>query len=363
MTPGMRVNSELLLVGSLPPFPSVAEAMSTAARTFGGKLFALPDGEPAPRDWWVGFDSQFFATHPDVEVTNAGTWPARHLYETPAARLKPGVRHLRFGRWPRIDAALESYKVFTALQAAGDIPPQVRFQVGIPFPLDLAMLFRNTLDSDYPVLEESFSELTRRELGRLTAEIPPEHLAIQFEACFEVLDLEGVLPWTAQAGAWDRFTAAVDMLGGAVPEATLLGYHLCYGTFPEWPMTEAHDMSLLVRMANYAIAHSGRRVDWLHLPGPRYLRSEQDAYYQPLRDLYQLGQRVFLGIVLPVDGAEGLQRRYATASRYLDDFGVARYCGWGRQPGTDSAGTLREHAEVVSAIKTATKQSSGAAER
>jgi len=59
---------------------------------------------------------------------------------------------------------------------------------------------------------------------------------------------------------------------------------------------------------------------------------------------------VFLGIVLPIDGVAGVRRRVATASRYISDFGVAMYCGFGRQPGQDGTETMREHAAVVAAI-------------
>jgi hypothetical protein len=60
---------------------------------------------------------------------------------------------------------------------------------------------------------------------------------------------------------------------------------------------------------------------------------------------------VFLGIVLPIDGEPGLRRRVATASRYIDDFGVAMYCGFGRQPGRDGTATMRDHSEVVRAVR------------
>jgi hypothetical protein len=102
-------------------------------------------------------------------------------------------------------------------------------------------------------------------------------------------------------------------------------------------------------MANFAVASSGRPVDWLHLAGPRYLRSEDRSFFRPLADLEPGDARVFLGIVLPIDGAAGLRRRQATASRYLADFGVAMYCGFGRQPGPDGTETMREHAAVVRA--------------
>ncbi len=116
-------------------------------------------------------------------------------------------------------------------------------------------------------------------------------------------------------------------------------------------MYEARDMGLLTRMANFAVAHAGRPVDWIHLAGPRYLRSEEDAFFAPLADLEAPDSRVFLGIVLPVDGEAGLRRRHETASRHLADFGVAMYCGFGRQPGQDPDATMREHAAVVHAVR------------
>jgi hypothetical protein len=118
-------------------------------------------------------------------------------------------------------------------------------------------------------------------------------------------------------------------------------------------MYEAQDMSVMVRMANHAVAESGRRVDWLHMAGPRYLRSEDERFFAPLRGLETGDTRVFLGIVLPIDGVPGLMRRHITASNFLDDFGVAMYCGFGRQPGRDGDETMREHAETVRALPAA----------
>jgi hypothetical protein len=110
-------------------------------------------------------------------------------------------------------------------------------------------------------------------------------------------------------------------------------------------------MGPLVRMANYAIANSGRAVDWLHLAGPRYLRSEDDRFFQPLDDLEPGDARVYLGIILPVDGVPGLRRRQATASRHLAGFGVAMYCGFGRQPGKDGMQTMRDHRQAALAAR------------
>ena len=86
------------------------------------------------------------------------------------------------------------------------------------------------------------------------------------------------------------------------------------------------------------------------MAGPRYLRSEDDRFFRPLTDLDIGDTRVFLGIVLPLDGIPGLKRRHATASKYLDDFGVAMYCGFGRQPGADGLQTMRDHRETIRSV-------------
>lgn len=71
----------------------------------------------------------------------------------------------------------------------------------------------------------------------------------------------------------------------------------------------------------------------------------------PLEGLEPGDARVFLGIILPIDGVPGLNRRKATASAHLADFGVAMYCGFGRQPGKDHAETLREHRRAALAAR------------
>jgi hypothetical protein len=49
---------------------------------------------------------------------------------------------------------------------------------------------------------------------------------------------------------------------------------------------------------------------------------------------------------LPADSAE-------SALRYLSGFGVAMYCGFGRQPGADGTETMREHARVARTARSA----------
>ncbi|MGH2850577.1 MAG: hypothetical protein ACRDLP_08180 [Solirubrobacteraceae bacterium] len=344
-----RVSSDLLLIGSLP-VDSTGEALRAGAELFGDLVFALPDGETGPRAGWVGYErEQLCRPTPGVvvvEETESPTGRPRHAYETPVFAVGEGVGELRFDTWPRIDDAITSYTQFAALRDEGVIARGLRFQVGLPFPASALNAFKADFAADYPIAERAFEELAGRELARLVAAIPPEDLAIQWDLAYETQDIEGVLAWTSE-GAWERFAGPVTRLTALIPEDVLVGYHLCYGTFPEWPMYEARDLAVLVRMANFAVAHSGRVVDWLHLAGPRYLRSEDRSFFRPLVDLEPGAARIFLGIVLPLDGERGAQRRHDTAARYLDDFGVAMYCGFGRQRGADGLETMREHARVV----------------
>jgi hypothetical protein len=350
--PERRVNSRMLLVGSLPA-RSAEHAFRCGAELFGDMVFSLPDGETGPMAGWVSFERErLIRPSADIAVvseTESPTGVPRHAYETPVFTVRDGVDSVHFGSWPRIDVAIESYGRFRELRDAGVIPAQLRFQIGLPFPASAMNAFKHDFAADYPRAQDGYEDLIRRELPRLFDAIPPEDLAIQWDCAYETQDIEGVLAWTSE-GAWERFAGPVTRLTRLIPEQTLVGYHLCYGTFPEWPMYEARDYQLLVRMANFAIAESGRTVDWLHLAGPRYLRSEDRSFFRPLVDLEPRAARVFLGIVLPLDGAPGLHRRHRTALRYLPDFGVAMYCGFGRQPGQDGDETMREHSEVIRSL-------------
>jgi hypothetical protein len=348
-----RVDSELLLVGSLPA-DSSESALRSAAAFYRGLVFALPDGETGPRSAWVGYERErLVRPNPDVVVvseTESPTGIPRHAYETPVFGIRPGVTELHWDSWPRIDDAIAGYQVFKTLREEGVIPAGIRFQVGLPFPSSALSGFKADVEADYPVASRAYEDLVARELARLTAAIPPEELAVQWDLAYETQDIERVLAWMPEGG-WERFAGPVTRLTRLIPEEVLVGYHLCYGTFPEWPMYEARDMSVLVRMANFAVANSGRTVDWLHLAGPRYLRSEDRSFFRPLADLEPGDARVFLGIVLPIDGTAGLRRRQDTAARYLKDFGVAMYCGFGRQPGADGTETMREHGRVVREVR------------
>ena len=84
-----RVNSELLLVGSLPA-NTTDTALRSAAGFFGDLVFALPDGETGPRSAWVGYERErLVRPNPGVVVVQGD----RVADRDPAARVRnPGVR-------------------------------------------------------------------------------------------------------------------------------------------------------------------------------------------------------------------------------------------------------------------------------
>src|SRR5919204_1770806 len=120
-----RVNSELLLVGSLPA-ESTDAAFRAGAELFADLVFALPDGETGPRAAWVGYErEQLTRPNPDVvvlEETESPTGIPRHAYETPVFGIRDGVSELKFDSWPRIDDAITSYRRFRGLRGAGGLP-------------------------------------------------------------------------------------------------------------------------------------------------------------------------------------------------------------------------------------------------
>src|SRR5271155_5776172 len=132
-----RVNSELLLVGSLPA-DSAESALRAAAGFFDDLVFALPDGETGPRAAWGGYERErLIRPNPGVvvvEETESPTGIPRHAYETPVFGIAPGVTELHWDSWPRIDKAIAGFHVSSAVHHEGGTPARLRFQHGVAFP-------------------------------------------------------------------------------------------------------------------------------------------------------------------------------------------------------------------------------------
>ena len=192
---GSRAASKLLLVGSLP-----ADTTEDALRA-GADLLAISSshcrtGDGAATRMGGIRGERLCRPHPDIEIiqeTESPTGIPRHAYETPVFRIRKGVSKLEFKSWPRIDDAIESYQVFRRLQDQGVLPRHLRFQVSLPFPSSALNGFKCGLRSRLCGCRASVRRSRRRELQRLMEAIPPSALAIQWDVCYEVQDIEGVI--------------------------------------------------------------------------------------------------------------------------------------------------------------------------
>jgi hypothetical protein len=342
-------HGDVLLVGSVP-VESAREVFITCAAALGGHLDALPDGEVGPRKSWIQCQALLvFNGHPGIETvarpkTSDGL--ARAYEDNWAFRLRPGFEtidfpDLHYARW-----AIESHEIFRELRDHGDIPASVRFQVSLPTPLGGFTTFFPS-PPDRELVRPAYEAAMLREVAEICRQIPHEDLAIQWDVCIEILEVVTgaiALPGDPIARAGAQF----DRIACAIPAGVRLGYHFCYGDLAHRHLVEPDTLALSVRMANLAIANSGRRVDWVHLPVP--INRNDDTYFAPLRELNHVGAKVFVGLIHLQDGVAGSLARAQTARRHLADFGIATECGLGRRQPETLDEVLRIHCEVADSL-------------
>jgi hypothetical protein len=114
-----------------------------------------------------------------------------------------------------------------------------------------------------------------------------------------------------------------------IPTEVALGHHACFGTLSGWPSRQPASLEGAILLLNAAIAASGRRIDFLHIPT---LGSADDAFFAPLQELRPEGARVYIGAIHHLHGAQGLSGQLKAVRKYLPEFGLAAPCGWGRAP-------------------------------
>ena len=329
------------LVGSIP-CASADAVMRLAAGKLGSLLRRLPDGETGDRADWIQYLIHVVAKHPFMERvvdTSGGLGRARHYH-----RPKPGVdpSSIEFPPLGYAANARESWQTFRALREQGIIPPETRFLVAIPTPTAFMMIY---IDPAHRLaLEPAFFRRMRAEIDELTATIPADDLAIQWDAVFEFLVMEGartVFPGETAASMVERMRAAANLVPGRVET----GFHFCYGDFQHRHSVEPRDMEIMVTTWNDLRRAPGRRIDYVHMPVPR--GRDDSAYFAPLRDLKLDGEEVYLGLVHFTDGIDGGRKRIAAASRFLPEFGIATECGFGRRPPETIAQLLDLHLELA----------------
>ena len=363
-----RMNASVLLVGSVPG-RDAHEVMSSCAGGLGSLLGSLPDGETGFRKGWINFlAAKTYAVSnqiesitrplpvdpnaPDEWRTADMDWIPRGFQDHWQFKVKDPSRPLRFETLGYAADAKQSYRTFCTLRDQGVIPQGVRFQVSLPLTESGTRLFIGHSPESFQPMWDAYQEAMKRELTRLTQEIPPNDLAIQWDIATEVLCIEGNdhdptlgLPWDAPGDPFDRYGQALVDLCPHIPEEALLGLHLCYGDLGHKHFKEPDDLSLVVRMANAGVMAVRRPVDFVHMPVPR--SRTDDVYFAPLSGLSICETKLFLGLVHHTDGLQGTLQRLAIAQKYASGFGIATECGFGRRSPETIPELMRIHREAA----------------
>jgi len=346
-----------MLVGSIP-FDTPQEVFESFGAPLGRYLFSMPDGEVGPRKHWISrVHYQVLAGHPELEAVQR---PApdengveqqfpRNAADAWWFKVKDGVEQVRFGdpgwRLGYARDAINSYFVFQVMKERGVLPAHLRFQVSVPMVNSVLppRIFPN--QDDLRKIRPGFEAALRAEIAKIVEKIPAKDLAIQWDCSTEIQDAYGAIPGYPLKGSIERNLGEVRALSPEIPDDVALGYHFCFGTLGGWPRFQPDDLGKAVELANAFIKASGRRVDWIHLP---VLDRTDDAFFAPLKNLEPKGTRVYLGMI---HNMASFPDRLAAARRYLPEFGLGAYCGFGRIPPTELKQILADHlkaAEIAS---------------
>jgi len=349
------VSSHVLLVGSIA-LDTVEQVFREFGRPLGSALKAMPDGEVGPRKHWISrIHYEVLAGHPELETVR---YPApengverrnpRNASDSYLFKVKDGIEHVRFGdpgwRVGYARDAINSYFVFKTLREKGELPKGLRFQVSLASVVSAVppRIFPNP--ADVAKVRPGFTEALAAEVGTIVKHIPHEDLAIQWDCATEVQDAYGAVAGQPAEGRIERNVAQFRALNRDIPESVELGYHFCFGTLGGWPRFAPGDLSATVDLANATIEASGRRVDWIHIP---VLPDVKESFFAPLKNLKPRGARVYLGVIHHMDG---FKERIAMARKYLPEFGVGGYCGFGRVPPEQMPQVLNEHLQAIKLV-------------
>ncbi|MGW0179731.1 hypothetical protein [Nocardia sp. NPDC003345] len=335
------------LCGSVP-LPDAAGVFIQVATRLGAHIGRIPDGETGDRGTGRAWQRARLRDHPDlVPAPPAGpeSGPGEHL--GPAPGKDPAA--LDFGSLGYVEPALRSWQVFERIRADGAIRPGTRFQVSLPTPVTMT---GDLFAGPRAEFEKRWEKHILDELAGICAAIPPEDLAIQWDAAAEFALLEGLFPAWFGDGGPAIFAGVVERLvrlGEAVPAGVQTGYHLCYGGSGRSPVIEPADTSKLVAVASGVVHTLTRPLDWVHLPVPR-ARADED-FFGPLAALTLAPETdLYLGLVHLSDGFDGARRRIKAAQAFVPRFGIATECGMGRYPAEQVPALLDLHACLANSL-------------
>jgi len=336
------------LVGSIG-LDTVEDVFRTTGEVLGPYLRRVPDGEVGGRKLWISWQYPLLRANTFLRPDPSGAVRPTNRFQllTLAEGVTPA--DVRFGELGYAREARASYQDFLAARAAGELPPNVRFQVSLPTPF--AVVSSVVVAEALPAVETAYERAMIAEVAALCRHIPHGDLCIQWDLCNEMIAWDGqkteAVPHADQPH--DALLERMRRLCAGIPADVEVGLHLCYGDFAGRHFVEPKDTAKMVEFANALARTATHKLAYIHMPVP--VARTDDAFYRPLADL-QLpeGTELYLGVVHAADGIEGTRARIAAAQRYAPDFGIATECGMARARSEDTVrALLRIHAEACGA--------------
>jgi len=178
------------------------------------------------------------------------------------------VDRVRFGnpayRLGYAKDAVNSYFVLKTLRAQGVLPAGMRFQISMPMVNSVVRPMTFPVPGDIEKIRPGYEAAIAAELDAIFDAIPLQDLAIQWDCAWEVSSVYGEGDGAEREIA--THVAPIDRLSKIIPSDVALGFHFCFGTFGGWPRFAPNDLGCVVDLANAAVAATGRRVNWVHVP-------------------------------------------------------------------------------------------------
>lgn len=339
------------LVGAWPG-RSAAHAMERAFQELGPHLLRLSDGETGLRSQWIIPTLELFRAHPDTEIVRDGE------YLRYGDMLQTRVRDGHTLRGDAVDlgyaAAFErSYPQFKVLRERFD-RPDVRFQVGIPAPLDLAASCFGEAGFADAALREAFVQASLREIERIRA-LAGDDIVFQLETVAGLMAIASAAPEDRRDQAEWVAGELADLVRRS-PAGTRFGAHLCLGDFRHEAKLRVEDVMPWVVLANALSGGwpEGRVLDYVHAPFAAAADPPpaDESFYAPVADLHLPdGTRFVAGFIHEDVEISRLRELLQTTEQlYRQQVDVATACGLARYPDAGQAwGAMAKARELITA--------------
>jgi hypothetical protein len=326
--------------------------MEVALSHLAPHLDRMTDGETGDRHLWVTPPLDTFRVNPDVEMLHDGGWT--DYDDTARWKVRDGVTLNPDNIGLRYALAFQgSFAAFKALRHRFG-RDDLRFQVGIPAPVDLAIYgFGDAALAD-PSILDACTAATTREIAKVAAD-GGDDVAFQIETVVALVAVAQAADDAQPETATQMAQTLVDVARRS-SEGTSFGIHLCLGDFHHKAYGNMRDARPIVLLANAVAAAwpQGRRLVYVHAPFAAAAEPPiaEESFYEPLADL-DLGDDVrfiagFLHESLDLEAhRELLARIERLTGREVD---VASACGLGRRASAEEAmQAMRDAADLVEA--------------